>query len=262
MSSAVALDSADLVNGATPGDGSDLNQTPVDADVEELTLNFIVFPPSQARPALERFALAFPSTATGADLKKMLKNDVGYTSRWLQLVHLGRVISDHEVVASFDVAAPRDVMVIIPKPARLLAKQDWWRHQERDLMQPSIDAALGDTRWPPLFVGEETGPSANFTRRHEVWMRRIAQLASVQIVEAVPEPSFVENDDGGVQTPEQALQDERAFALNEVIASWEENGWQLRDGVSKIWASCCWGEICLTLCLAAALLGVSRRWSV
>ena len=71
-------------------------------------------------------------------------------------------------------------------------------------------------------------------------MRRIAQLASLAIVREVPEPSFIELEDesvggGARKTPVQQLEEERNFALTEVIASWEENGWQLRDGVRQLW---------------------------
>ncbi len=97
--------------------------TPSSSTGNELTVNFIVYPPSQARPALGRFALFVPADATGADIKEILKRDAGYSSRWLQVVHLGRVVPDHEKIASFGVQPPRDTLIVIPKPARLLAKQ-------------------------------------------------------------------------------------------------------------------------------------------
>ena len=67
-------------------------------------------------------------------------------------------------------------------------------------------------------------------------MRRIAQLATIDIVKEVREPSFIDLEDNeGDLTAEQQLEEERNFALNEVIASWEENGWQLADGVKMLW---------------------------
>ena len=252
--------------------------------VEQISINFVVYPESQALPNKTRFCLDVPASATGADVKKLLKQEGGYASRWLQLVHLGRVVSSHEPLDQFEVRPPRSTIIVIPKPLRLQAKHDWWRHQERELMQPSIDAALGDPKWPPLFVLEHTPQSASFTHRHEVWMRRIAQLATIDIVKAVPEPSFVEKDEtnadqvcvcvlgmensvpcfcsvldwfrynisqctpfhllltftsrssfGLQQTVVEAMMEERSFALNEVIAFWEESGWQLRTGVERLW---------------------------
>lgn len=45
---------------------------------EDLIVNFIVHPQSQAKPALQRFQLYVAEDATGADVKKKLKQDVGY----------------------------------------------------------------------------------------------------------------------------------------------------------------------------------------
>jgi len=202
----------------------------------QIPINVIVYPDNQVKKDRERFSLQIDDNATGADVKAQIKKDFGYSSRWLQLVHLGRIISDHEQVSTFDVTGPRNTIVIVPKPVRLAAKRDWWRVQERDLRQESIEAALGDSRWPPILVTGETGPSANFSRRHEVWLRRIAQLASIDIINEVPEPSFVEAEtEDGVQTTVQAMLEERKFAMNEVIPSWEDSGWELKDGIEKLW---------------------------
>ena len=230
-------------------------------DRQTVPVSFVVFPPDKAHrnrgtsaaiaATVEgagegHFTLQINPQCSGADLKKRLRTEAGYASRWLQVVHLGRVLADHELVSTLDLSPPLNTIVLIPKPERLRERQEWWRHQERDLLRDSIDNALGNPHWPPLFVLGQTPQSANFAQRHEVWMRRIAQLSREAIVEAVPEPSFIEVEEGSELSATARLLQERAFAVNEVIASWEENGWELQHGVELIWVGTgCGRNVCI-----------------
>ena len=208
----------------------------------EVQIHFIVYPAKAAEKSSPRFSLSLSPNLTGVEVKKRLKAASTFKSRWIQLVHNGKVLTDHETLRD-SLAYPRNkclkrdtnhTLVVIPTPERLQARHNWWIMQERELTQESIANALGDASWPPLFVIGQTPQSHAFTHRHEVWMRRIAQLSSLSVVELVPRPCFIQ-DDELPQKPIDQMDEERNFALNEVIASWEESGWQLREGVQKIW---------------------------
>ena len=216
-------------------------ESQIDESIETVELNFVVYPKRDVCESIARFRLSVPNNASGSDLRNLLKCETKYRSRWLQILHFGKLVSNHERLSSFNLRPPSNTLVLVPKPVRLLARLNWWRHQERELVQDSIDAALGEARWPPFLVLDPTSQSTNFTRRHQVWLRRIAQLATLEIFQAVPSPSFLDADDrNNIETgesvfPGKLLQEEKSFALNEVISCWEDAGWQLKRGIELLW---------------------------